>query len=415
MRVFWKTYGCRVNQYETQALRERAGAQDATGLDDADVCVLNTCTVTGRADSEALALLRRITRRNPAARVIVTGCLATRAPRLVRAAAPHAEIVGNGEKEGLPALLGCSSTPAGGVAGLHGRARAFVKVQDGCNMNCAFCVIPAIRPKLDSKPWPALRAEVEGLVAAGRCEIVLCGIRLGRYLSRDGNGSRVDLCGAIERLLELPGAFRLRLSSLEITDASDRLFGLMARSDGKLCPSLHAPLQSGSTTVLRRMNRWYSADFYRRRAEAFHANVPKAALFADVMTGFPGETDGEHAESLAFAESVGFSGLHVFRYSRRPGTAAALLKAVPERTIARRAEQWRELDGRLRASFAARVVAQRRVVAPELDGREGLTEDFMRVSLEGRAPGGLAPAIMLESGRARLTGRPSRRLGPWAQ
>ena len=408
MRVFWKTFGCRVNQVETQALRERCeapGAAEAASFEEADACVVNTCTVTAEADAEALRLLRRISRRNPAARLIVTGCLATRDPGSVREAAPHAEIVGNAEKAGLPALLGCSPVPASfGVTGLRSRSRAFVKIQDGCNMGCAFCVIPAIRPALSCKPWPELLAEVNGLVSAGRPEIVLCGIRLGRYLSRDEAGRRLDLVGALERLLELPGAFRLRLSSLEITDATDRLLALMGASGGKLCPSLHLPLQSGSTAVLRRMRRWYSAEFYRRRAEAFLAAVPKAALFADVIVGFPGETDAEHAESLAFAEDAGFSGLHVFRHSSRPGTDAAVLAPLPERTQARRAAQWRALDERLRAAFAARLVGQRRVVVPELDGGQALTEDFAAVRLSVPAKPGLLPVAVTAPGLAAPAG-----------
>ncbi len=409
MRVYWKTFGCRVNQVETQALREAvegAGAEEAISYECADVCVVNTCTVTAEADAEALRLLRRIGRRNPAARLIVTGCLATRDATLVRSAAPQAEIVGSGDKQALPALLGCSAAgSAFGVTGLRSRSRAFVKVQDGCNMSCSFCVIPSIRPRLSCKPWTELLVEVRGLIAAGRPEIVLCGIRLGRYLSRDEDGRRVDLVAALERLLALPGEFRLRLSSLEITDATDRLLALMAASGGRLCPSLHAPLQSGSDAVLRRMRRWYSADFYRRRAEAFLAQVPTAALFADVMTGFPGETDAEHEESLRFAEGAGFSGLHVFRYSARPGTEAAAARPVAESVVASRSADWRRLDEGLRGTFAARAAGQRRVVVPELDGRQALTEDFLSLALEGPAGPGLRPALVTEARGGVAVGR----------
>ena len=393
MKTYFHTFGCRVNQYETQALRERCAGTGSSAVDDweeADVCVVNTCTVTAEADGEALRLLRRIAKRNPVARLIVTGCLATRDAGLIRRSAPHAEIIENAAKDDLPAALGCAAMPAfRGVSALHRRARAFVKVQDGCNMGCTFCVIPSIRPLLSSKPWPQLQAEVAGLVDGGLSEIVLCGIRLGRYLSEDSSGRRVDLCGALERLLEMPGRFRLRLSSLEITDATNRLFELMSRSKGKLCPSLHAPLQSGSTAVLRRMKRWYSADFYRRRAEVFLSSVPQAALFADIMIGFPDETPSEYEESLTFAERLGFSGLHVFRYSRRPDTEAARRPAVAQTIVAQRARQWRRLDGKLREGFARRAVGARRTVVPELDGVSGLCEDFLRVSLDGPAAAGL--------------------------
>ncbi len=334
-------------------------------------------------------LLRRITRRNPAARLVVTGCLATRDPALVRSAAPHATIVGHEDKAGIPALLGCAPAPAeAALPTVSGRSRAFLKIQDGCNMTCAYCTIPSIRPTLSSVPVAELLAKTRAYAAAGVPEIVLCGVRLGRYLVRDG-GARVDLAGLIERLLEIPGDFRLRLSSLEVTDATDRLFALMSSSGGRLCPHLHLPLQSGCDATLKRMKRWYSAEFYRRRAEAYRAAAPRGSLYADVIAGFAGETDAEHAESIGFARALGFDGLHVFRYSPRPGTAAAAWKAPPERTVRARAEEWRALDGSRRAAHALRAVGETRVLAPALSGREGVAEDFLTVRVDAPLGRGL--------------------------
>lgn len=388
MRYYFKTFGCRVNQYETQGLRERlTSAPGARGVDDwaeADLAVINTCTVTEEADKDALRLLRKIARRNPAARLVVTGCLASRDPESILKAAPAAQVVGNDGKEHIPAMLGCSAAPSV-VHGLHTRTRAFVKVQDGCNMHCAFCVIPEIRPRLSSRPLAEVEAEVRGLIGSGRSEIVLCGIRLGRYLTEDSDGRRVDLPGLLERLAELPGEFRLRLSSLEITDLTDRLIELTAASGGRICPSFHLPLQSGSNAVLKRMDRWYSAEFYARRVEALRARLPRAGLYGDVIAGFPGETSDEFGETAAFIRGMEFSGLHVFRYSRRRGTPAAVLKGqIPEAALKARAAALRELDGALRGNFALAAVGEERTVVrtPRRGTPEGLTEDFLTAILE---------------------------------
>lgn len=406
LKVWVKSFGCRVNQAEGDALKGAllsGGSFAVEGFEDADLCVVNTCTVTGEADREALALLRRVSRRNPAARLVVTGCLATRDPERVRDAAPSAVVVGNAEKASLPAAFGCAPLPPDAAwTPVGGRARAFLKVQDGCNMDCAYCTIPSIRPELSSVPVPELLARARAAVEAGVPELVLCGIRLGRYLRREPDGARVDLGGLVARLLDLPGDFRVRLSSLEPTDATDRLFGLMASSGGRLCPHLHLPLQSGSDPVLRRMCRWYSADFYRRRADAYRAAVPGGSLFADVITGFAGETEAEHEESLRFARSLGFDGLHVFRWSPRPGTAAAGLKAPAASAVARRAAQWRALDEASRAAHARRAVGTTRVLAPALDGREGVSEDFLTVTAGaplGRGLTRVGPLALDEKGR----------------
>ncbi len=393
MKIYVKTFGCRVNQAEGESLKASllaGGSSESEGFEDADVCVVNTCTVTAEADREALALLRRVVRRNPAARLVVTGCLATRDPELVRTAAPSAVLVGNDAKASIPAMFGCSPAPAeAALPSVSGRSRAFLKVQDGCNMTCSYCTIPSIRHQLSTVPLPELLERVRALAAAGVPEIVLCGIRLGRYLHRAPGEPRVDLGGLVSRILDVPGDFRVRLSSLEVTDVTDRLLALMASSGGRLCPSLHLPLQSGSDPVLKRMKRWYSAEYYRRRVDAYRAAVPQGALFSDVMTGFPGETDAEHGESLAFAEAIGFDGLHVFRYSPRPGTSAAKRKAPDPRVVRARSEQWRVLDAARRVAHAARSIGQIRTVAPELSGRAGLTEDFLTVALDRPWPEGL--------------------------
>lgn len=411
MKIYFKTFGCRVNQYETEGLRERLlsdGVSYAVSdFEKADLCVINTCTVTSEADRDALQIARQISRRNPAARLVVTGCLATRSPEEIRKAAPAAVIVSNEEKEDLPSLIGCLSVPgAAGLQNFSEHARAFIKVQDGCNMYCTYCIIPAVRPEMSSRQPETIEREVARLVENGYSEIVLCGIRLGRYMSADSSGRRVDFVRLLERLIALPGDFRIRLSSLEITDITERFLTLAAESDGKICPSFHLPLQSGSDAVLKKMKRWYSAEFYARRIRALQERFPRAGLFTDIMVGFPGETREMFEESMRVVEDMGFSGLHVFRYSKRTGTPAAEWQGeqVAEGEIIRRARGMRALDRRLREAFAALSAGKRsRVLVEERGIRvEGLTEHFLRVQFV-KSPG---PGLHWAHIRPTLSGLP---------
>lgn len=370
-------------------------------FEEADLCVVNTCTVTGEGDGDALRLVRRIARRNPAARLVVTGCLATRDPKAVQEAAPAAMVVGNDKKDSIPALLGCRPVPdEAAFRAFGGKTRAFLKVQDGCDMSCTYCIIPSVRPELASKPVAEILAEARGLIARGYQELVLCGIRLGRYL-HDEAEKRTDFVALFEELRALPGDFRLRLSSFEITDVTERFLDAAEAAGPKFCPSFHLPLQSGSDNVLRRMNRWYTPGFYRRRVEAMRRRFPEAGLFTDLMTGFPGETEAEHAESRAFVEEIAFSGLHVFRFSSRAGTPAAESKdKLPEAVVLARAEEFRVLDAALRLRFARAHEGAARKVMLETRGRgaEGLTEHFLRVRFADADPGrGLVSARLIGS------------------
>ena len=383
IQYFFRTFGCRVNQAETDELRARlaaAGCSAARSLAEADLCLVNTCTVTRDADREALKFLRRANRENPKARLVVTGCLAARSPEDIRRAAPHARIVAKDDKDALPQALGLPLGESQAV--VQDRARALLKVQDGCDGSCAYCIVPQVRPHLRSFPSDEVAARVRELVAAGVPEIVLCGIRLGRY--RHG---KMRLAGLIERLIRIPGAFRLRLSSLELHEADDALAGLIAASSGRFCPHLHLPLQSGSDATLRRMNRPYDTAAFARRIEALRRQAPALALFTDIITGFPGETDSESLESLGFVRGLGLRGLHVFRYSAREGTpAASLPNQVPVEAVRKRLAQWLELDSALRRRHAREAIGHERVAVPLKTEREAVTEDFLTVRLD-RSPG----------------------------
>ena len=246
-------------------------------------------------------------------------------------------------------------------------------------------MVPQVRPRLRSLAPAAAVAKVRGLVAAGVPEVVLCGIRLGRYRHED-----VGLAGLIERLLLIPGAFRLRLSSLELHEADDALAGLIASSAGRLCPHLHLPLQAGSDATLRRMNRPYGAAAFAHRIAALRRRIPALALFTDIITGFPGETEAEFRESLAFVRSLGLRGLHAFRYSARAGTPAASLPGqVPAAVARERLDQWLELGRDLRWRQVRDAMGQERVAVPLKTGAQALTEDFIAVRLDRRQGTGL--------------------------
>ncbi|MFA6092080.1 MAG: MiaB/RimO family radical SAM methylthiotransferase [Elusimicrobiota bacterium] len=391
MRIFFKTFGCRVNQYETESLRARllSGGvhSESPDYESAEVCILNTCTVTGEADKDALLLLRRISRRNPSARIVVTGCLATRAAEQVLQAAPAAQVVGNARKEELPALLGLSAQgcPAGSAGIERNRSRAVIKVQDGCDMKCSYCIVPSVRPVLSSRAFPEVAAEVRALLAQGIQEIVLCGVRLGRCEMEGGKG----LLGLLSGLCALEGDFRIRLSSLEISDIGDAFLDGYAALGERVCPSFHLPLQSGSDSVLSRMNRCYRTAHFRARMQALRERLPGVAVFTDILCGFPGETDEEAAQTQAFIRELRFAGLHVFRFSARPGTPAADLPGRLNPPLLReRAESLRALDGELRAAFAAEAVGSfRRVLVEERSPAATATTDhFLRVELD-RDPG----------------------------
>jgi threonylcarbamoyladenosine tRNA methylthiotransferase MtaB len=229
------------------------------------------------------------------------------------------------------------------------------------------------------------QAKVRALTAAGVAEIVLCGIRLGRY-----QHECAGLCGLLAKLVKIPGDFRLRLSSLELAEADDALAGFIAASGGRLCPHLHLPLQSGCEATLQRMKRPYSAAAFSRRAASLRGRIPGLALFTDIITGFPGESEAEFAESLSFVRGLDLQGLHVFRYSAREGTPAAVMpRQVPAGEARRRLDRWLELDRELRRRHIRAAVGKGRVAVPLKTGDEGVTEDFLTVRLDRRQRGGL--------------------------
>ncbi|MBI4874286.1 MAG: tRNA (N(6)-L-threonylcarbamoyladenosine(37)-C(2))-methylthiotransferase MtaB [Acidobacteria bacterium] len=394
-----QSFGCRATQADGAAIESgllREGCQAAEALDCADVVILNSCTVTSAADDDLRQAVRRVRRANPAARILVTGCYAQRAPEELAGLPGVTWVVGNSHKVQIPGLVMSAPTPYHGqiyvgdisaqqeflaapVEDASGdRTRPNLKIQDGCNNRCTFCIIPSVRgPGRSAKPDEVVE-QVRSLAARYR-EVVLSGVNLGRWGRDSGLGMR--LAGLVRRLLAETEIERIRLSSVEPMDLSEDLLGLMAESP-RVARHVHAPLQSGSDNVLRRMRRWYRARHYADRVRKAREWMPEAAIGADVLVGFPGETSGEFDETRRLVEELPFTYLHVFTYSERPGTPAATLPdpvPIPERK--RRNRLLREMAAAKNLDFRRRMVGRTLSVVTLEQPGIALSDNYLKVDL----------------------------------
>ncbi len=367
------TLGCKVNQYETELVREglsRIGYEEAAADQAADLCIVNTCTVTHEGDAKSRQAIRRLARENPHARIVVMGCYATRAPDELAKLPGVAEVLT--DKREIPDLLmrfGVIDLPTG-ISQFGTRHRAFLKVQDGCLLRCTYCIIPHVRPHVSSRPPQHIEDEVQRLVERGYREIVLTGIHLGHYGVEGNRGRTKDqwlrLSHLVRRLAELPGDFRLRLSSIEATETTRELIGVMAEFPEKIAPHLHICLQSGSDAVLRRMRRRWSSRLFLDRCRLVQQSLELPALTTDVIVGFPGETDADFQATLQICRQAAFSKIHIFSFSPRKGTPAAEMPdQVPPQVKAERVQQLRELEFELRESYYQSLIGRRLTVLIE--------------------------------------------------
>lgn len=323
------TLGCKVNQYETQLVKEalqRNGYREAVDEEPADLCVVNTCTVTGTGDSKGRQTIRQLARQNPGSKTIVMGCYATRDPETISRLPGVFEVVR--DKRELPDVLdrlGIVDMPTG-ISHFDGRKRAYVKVQDGCILKCTYCIIPSVRPGLHSRSPDDIEDEVRRLIDNGYREIVLAGIHVGHFgvdTTRGKSGKPpFRLWHLFERLDRIPGNWRMRLSSVEAAEIHDDFISAAANCE-HLCAQFHPSLQSGSETVLRRMRRRYSAARFLDKLQAMRERLDNPAFTTDVIVGFPGETDEEFRQTLDVCEQAGFMKIHIFPFSARQGTPAA--------------------------------------------------------------------------------------------
>lgn len=372
---------------ETQSLAEKfaaLGHQAAGGVDDADLVVINSCTVTERADRDTLAFIRKAAAANPKARLAVTGCLATLNPQKILALAPAASLFANKDKEDIPFSLTGRAPERDffAVRNFSGRTRAFVKVQDGCDFGCAYCLVPLARTGIKSKGSAAVVSEIKTLAAAGFREIVLCGTRLGMYKCPS---TGLGLAGLMKEIFRLEGDFRIRFSSLEPMEISAGLLEVLRSGGERFCDYFHLPLQSGSDGTLKAMGRPYDTAGYSEKLRLVRKYFKAPGLFADVIVGFPGETPAQAEETSAFIRGCGLAGLHIFSFSKRPGTRAAALAAVPAAVIKERSARLHELDRELRAVCSASMCGEtlRTLTLKNKDGRAlGLASNFLNVAFD---------------------------------
>ena len=405
--VAFHTLGCKVNQYDTQAMRERfeeAGFRTVDFEDRADVYVVNTCTVTGTGDKKSMQTIRRCHRNNPDAAIVVTGCLAQRAAdelklpgvRLVLGTQRRGEVVQLLAQalEQDCALIAVETLRQAPFERLtvhahEGHTRATMKIQEGCDRWCTYCIIPSVRGPIRSRPLDEIRAEAQSLAAAGFKEVVLTGIHLTSY-GREQHGA-ITLLDAIRAVHEVEGIERIRLGSLEpviVTEAFVQGIAAMP----KVCHQFHLALQSGSDTVLARMRRRYTSGEFLAACAMLRGAFEDCALTTDVMTGFPGETEEEFAQTVDTCQRAGFARMHVFPYSEREGTkAAAMAGSVPRHIREERARQLIAVGKELeRAALEGHIGKTDEVLIEEIDAQgrgTGYTGGYMRVHVQGAQPG----------------------------
>ncbi|MBI4304518.1 MAG: tRNA (N(6)-L-threonylcarbamoyladenosine(37)-C(2))-methylthiotransferase MtaB [Chloroflexi bacterium] len=382
MKIALETLGCKLNQAETESLARQLteAGHMLVPSDEADAYILNTCTVTHIADSKSRHLLRMAHRHNPDALVIATGCYAQRAPQELARIEGVSHIVNNDDKSNLLKLLEQYGKPDCTPRSTEKpalRTRAFVKVQDGCGSFCTYCVVPLVRGTEKSLPIEEVVEEVRHRVATGYKEVVLTGTKIGSYHHDDS-----VLKDLLERILSKTAITRLRLSSLQPQEISPELLGMW--QDSRLCPHFHLSLQSGSDSVLGRMNRRYSAKEYQEALSLIRNRVPDTAITTDIIVGFPGETDAEFEESYETCRKSEFARIHVFTYSPRQGTAAARMpQQVPDNIKRQRSQRMLALAAESAERFRQRFVGKLLPVLWEQQNSDGLwagfTDNYIKV------------------------------------
>ncbi|HZD59630.1 MAG TPA: tRNA (N(6)-L-threonylcarbamoyladenosine(37)-C(2))-methylthiotransferase MtaB [Anaerolineae bacterium] len=409
------TLGCKVNQYEGERIAADLGTfgwKRADFSSRADVYIVNSCTVTAVANHKSRQLIRRALRNNPDATVVVTGCYADSAREEIASIEGVSLVLGNEDKDKLSHLLaeraggpGMSAITKDAPAQTF-HSRPLVKVQDGCNQFCSYCIVPHVRGDLWSRPEAEIVGEVRRLADAGTQEIVLTGIHLGLY----GAGEKTDLGDLLAKLAEIPGLGRIRLSSIELREVTPKIVELISTS-GKICNHLHIPLQSGSDGILSRMNRHYTAGEFIERTDELKHRVADIAITTDVIVGFPGETDEDFEDSVRLIERVGFSKLHVFKFSPRKGTPAADYdRQVPMEVKDKRSATLISIGEKLSSQFASSYIGKELGVLIERRQGEylsGVSDNYIRVLCEGsdKNIGTLATVTITGQENAVLYGR----------
>ncbi len=404
MRVLLHTFGCKANQYDTERMRqelEARGAVATTDFGSADVCVVNTCTVTNTADAEARRFVRRVKRQNPLTHIVVAGCSAVLRTAEYAEMEGVASVVPGHDPLEVAAAVTAALSPRGsllqlgmgrGLAGSHlepigaailerreGATRGWLKVQDGCDRKCAFCATRLARGASRSRSPADIILEAR-MLSGHHPELVLTGIHIGHY-GRDLDDP-ISLSTLLARLLDAVPDVRFRLGSVEATEVDELLLELIRTSGGRVAPHLHMPMQSGADPVLRRMKRWHTREAYRARTFQVADAVGRIGLGADIITGFPGETAADHRDTVQLVEELPFTYLHVFPFSPKDGTAAsALPDPVPQRVAGERSRELRSLAQEKHRRYRASRAGEASLVTLEAQGRRALTGDYLRVNV----------------------------------
>jgi threonylcarbamoyladenosine tRNA methylthiotransferase MtaB len=390
------TLGCRTNQYESQAYADQLramGYAEAGEGEEAGLCIVNTCTVTESADATSRYQIRHLAKENPGAEIVVTGCLAERVPDEIRGMERVTHVVGNAKKEDLlAAVFPGEELPEFSIQNFGAHTRAFVKVQDGCNSFCTYCIIPYVRGRSRSRKVEDILEEVRTLIRNGYKEVVLTGINIGDF---DGNPAEgeppVRLAELVRMVDQVEGLERLRLSSIDPDEVDDELMDAILGGK-KTCHSMHIVLQSGSNVILKRMNRKYTRQMFFEAVEKLSKNHPDFTFTTDVIVGFPGETEADHNDTLEVIRQVQFAKVHMFPYSERKRTRAALFpNKVPSHIVKERKQEVLRLSEQVAFELRQKYVGRRLKVLLESEEEgtfTGHTENFLPV---------LVPSIGLKS------------------
>lgn len=404
-KIYFITFGCKVNQYETECMRAdflSKGYSETALPEEADVIVVNSCTVTASGDSKSLYSVRRLRKINPEAVIVLTGCMPQASPESAENVYEADIVTGTKERKSIPALVDGYITEHKRIISIgkynasdifeetvqgnfDEKTRAFVKIQDGCNQFCSYCIIPYARGRCRSKSIAALKSEIKMLADAGHKEIVLVGINLAFYGAEYG----LRLVDAVEKCCSISGIERVRLGSLEPEMISDEdLIRLSKQS--KFCPQFHLSLQSGCDRTLKAMNRRYTTDEYYELVQKILRIFPDASFTTDIMVGFPGETDEDFSQSMKFAEKVGFAKIHVFQYSPRHGTPAAKMTQHTKHTKAERADRMKALAEKLQKQYLQRQIGKTVSVLFERENctefHQGYAADYTLIKIPRKNP-----------------------------
>ncbi len=388
-----QSFGCRVNQAEAFSWAEAFQRRGLRYLEDhlrSDLILINTCTITSKADRDARHFIRRMHRENPGARLVVTGCFAERAAEELRAFPGVWKVISNPGKESLPERVLPAPLPEAEVLSRPFRSRALVKIQDGCDFGCTFCVVPSVRGKSVSVALPDILNNVRHVIEQGFKEVVLAGVHLtlyGRDHDRDRDGrSRLSFRALLQRIVAVPGLHRLRLSSLDPRFMDGDLLEYLV-TDPKICPHFHLSLQHGADRIIARMGRRIKAADYMRILENLHRRLPRAALGCDIIAGFPGESEQDFRAMAAFLKDAPLSYFHVFSYSPRPGTPAARWEQVRPECKKERADELRDLARQKNFDFRRRFIGRTVEAVVVTKARDGstrvLTDNYIDVVLPG--------------------------------